>query len=353
MTNTQFKLIENGRVKQGLHSQPVDEINFRDFHLRTAMGKTAGAFKRWFGFNQFQFVSAICPELIVGAAIVDTRIAVVSFVYIYHTASGKLHSYQFKAPTFGGFSSVNQTPDNGTWYFRQGQNSVELSCANNERTLTVRLKDGTSVDMTFPMEEFDPIRLATRVDINGFAYTQKMAGVPCKGQVSCKSGTFDLEELKACASLDWSAGYLRRRCFWNWICLSGQMDDGRAIGVNGACFTNESSFNENGFWVDGKLYILPGIAFDYDPDKLFEPWSIYSNNQHSNNTVEGQHPGGNKLNLTFYPEGAQVEKNNFMIMASNFHQLFGHFEGELTTADGEVITIDKIYGFTEEHYAKW
>ncbi len=339
MTDHDFSLIRHGQVRQGLYDHPIDKINYRDFHLRTPMGDKAGAFRRWFGFNQFQFISAISSELVVGAAIVDTKIATVSFVYIYHPPTGNLHSYPFKALPFGGCARINQTPDRGTWSFRQGKNTLAMGCENNRRTLTVHREDGTTVAMNFSQQDCQPIRLATRVDLHGFAYTQKMAGIPCTGTVTCKSGTFDLQKINACATLDWSAGYLRRRSFWNWICLAGTLDDGRHIGLNGACFTNESSFTENGFWVDGRLHKLAGMVFEYDTSDLYQPWTIYSSD--------------NKVRLNFTPEGGQVEKNNFLVMASNFHQLFGRFSGKFVTDDGETITIDNIYGFTEEHYAKW
>ncbi|MCL6271736.1 DUF2804 domain-containing protein [Sansalvadorimonas sp. 2012CJ34-2] len=340
MTENAIQLIDNqGRLRQGLHQIPVSEINYRDFHLRTPMGHKAGALRQWFGFNQFQFTSIISPELIVGTAIVDTKLAVISFVYIYHPSTGKLYNYQFKAPGFGSFSQTSLQPDNGHWFFRMGKNTVEIKCQNHKRTLLVRLKDGTVIDMTFEDHDFEPIRCATRADLNGFSYTQKMAGIPCQGRVSCKAGEYDLAEIQACASLDWTAGYLKRRCFWNWICLSSVLPDGRSLGLNGACFTNESSFTENGFWIDGKLNKTAGIAFNYDSFDLYKPWHIYS--------TDGM------IDLTFEPEGTQTERNNFIIMASNFHQMFGRFSGNLITSSGEKIEIEKLYGFTEEHYAKW
>ena len=340
MSNNSNKLIDSqGRLRQGIHKESISEVNYRDFILRTPMGHMAGGVRRWFGFNQFQFSSIISPDIIVGAAIVDTRLAVVSFVYFYHPPTGKLCSYQFKAPCFGGFSQTSLQPDDGHWFFRQGRNAIEMRCDGNKRTLTVRLKDGTQVDMSFSDESFEPVRCATRADLNGFSYTQKMAGVLCQGHVHCEAGDFDLEEVQACASLDWTAGYLKRKSYWNWACLSGRLPDGRTLGLNGACFTNESSFTENGFWIDGQLNKVAGIAFEYDSFHLYEPWHIYS--------TDGM------VELTFEPQGSHVERNNFLVMASNFHQMFGQFSGVLTSSSGEKIKISKLYGFTEEHYAKW
>jgi len=44
---------------KGYTAHPADEINYRDFPLRTAMGHKANAAQRWFGFNHFRSVSAI------------------------------------------------------------------------------------------------------------------------------------------------------------------------------------------------------------------------------------------------------------------------------------------------------
>ena len=339
-TGNTGKLINSeGRFQQGLHQQPVSEVNYRNFILRTPMGNRAGPLRRWFGFNQFQFISIISHDIIVGAAIAHTRLAVISFVYFYHTETKQLDSYRFKAPPFKAFCKTSLKPDNGQWFFRQGHNTIEMASSHGTRTLTVRLRDDTAIDMSFSDNNFEPMRCATRVDLNGFSYTQKVAGVPCRGQIHCPSGDFNLEERQACATMDWTAGYLKRRCFWNWICLSGVLPDGRYLGLNGACFTNESSFTENGFWLDGKLNKVSGMAFEYDPFNLYMPWRIYSND--------------GMVDLKFTPTGAQTEKNDFLIMASNFHQMIGLFSGELICAEGEIIEVNDFWGFTEEHYAKW
>ncbi|WP_196221523.1 DUF2804 family protein, partial [Sansalvadorimonas verongulae] len=47
------------------------------------------------------------------------------------------------------------------------------------------------------------------------------------------------------------------------------------------------------------------------------------------------------------------ERDNFLIMASNFSQMFGSFTGTLRTDDGEKLTVNNIFGFAEEQYAKW
>ncbi|WP_345196338.1 DUF2804 domain-containing protein [Kistimonas scapharcae] len=342
MNDAVMDLIDDrGRVRTGIFKQPVGTVNYRDFNLKTPMGEKAGKLRRWFGFNQFQFMSIISPDIIAGCAIVDTRLAVVAFLYLYNPKTRAFKNYQFKAPGFGGFHKTSLSPDNGAWLFRSGANEIHMAInpQTGLRELTVRLKDGTAIDMDYSEQNFSPMRICTPADLTGFAFTQKVAGVRCRGEIRSSLGNFDLETVNACATLDWTAGYLRRCCFWNWSCFSGVLDDGRVIGLNGACGVNETSYTENCFWVDGSLNKVDTLIFDYDPANLHDTWHVTS--------------GDGKVDLKFTPEGCQAEKNNFLIMASNFSQMFGRYNGTLTTTDGEVITICDQYGFTEEHYAKW
>ena len=339
----EHRLIDaQGRVETGIFSDRITAINYRDFRLRTAMGKPAGAFRRWFGFNQFQFCSVISPDVILGVAIAHPRLATVSFAYFYQPSTRKLFRYNLKTLPIGGMVQLSQRPYEGEWAFSMGKYQCRMwfDPDSNSRRVVLKTRDGAAADFSFSEDNFSPMRICTPADMTGFAFTQKMGGVRARGHISHPQiGRFDLEPIGACATMDWTAGYLRRRCFWNWTCLSGILPDGRCVGVNGACGVNETSYTENCFWVDGKLHKVDSIAFDYDPNDLFKPWNITS--------YDG------KLDLHFTPEGSMDEKNNFIVMASAFDQMIGRYRGTLKTDDGETIELANMYGFTEEHYAKW
>ena len=49
---------------------------------------------------------------------------------------------------------------------------------------------------------------------------------------------------------------MRRETNWNWASLSTMDDRGRQIGFNAAAGMNETSFTENGVWVDGRLHLM-------------------------------------------------------------------------------------------------
>jgi hypothetical protein len=48
-----------------------------------------------------------------------------------------------------------------------------------------------------------------------------------------------------------------------------------------------------------------------------------------------------------------VAQANLLLITSEVHQLFGRYRGTAITDDGEVIKMDGLIGWAEEHHAKW
>ena len=69
------------------------------------------------------------------------------------------------------------------------------------------------------------------------------------------------------------------------------------------------------------------------------PWQFRSND--------------NRLKLEFIPFKERTAVTNLGIIHSVVHQLFGRYNGQFTTDEGETIQIQDIVGFAEEHYARW
>lgn len=53
------------------------------------------------------------------------------------------------------------------------------------------------------------------------------------------------------------------------------------------------------------------------------------------------------------PSRKRVAKTNLAVITSEVHQMFGRYRGTVTTDEGEVIQIDGLIGWAEEHHAKW
>ncbi|MBU2710335.1 DUF2804 domain-containing protein [Zooshikella harenae] len=335
------KLIQqNGQPRFGIIDYPISEINYRDCRLLTPMGKVASRWQRWFGFNAFQYYGIISPEIVLGCALVDTKLVGLAFCYLYHPPSK-----QRWALTFHDLLSQNchlsLSPDEGGSYFKRGNRVIVMKYDRLTRTKSLRIElPNLNVNCVFDeaIQPMQPLRICTRCGPTGWVYAQKVAGLAVQGEIHCEWGHFDLSKVKASAHHDFSAGYMRRETFWNWACLGGRLHSGEWLGLNLSAGVNETSFTENCYWLDGQLGKIDHIHFDYHVDDIYLPWHITSYDK--------------SLNLTFTPLGAHRECLNLWLMATNFHQLYGYFSGTIETGQ-QTIQVDNILGFVEEHYAKW
>ena len=331
----------NGQPHYGIFERAPGLINYRDYDLRSPMGRKLGALAKWRRFHQFQYFGLISDELIGGCALANLSLAGIGFVYLYHPASGRMIERQFKLP-LGWGTQFSQQPDDGICELRSGANRLRLENigATREKRLQVELDDGTRIEAAFSEHEpaFAPMCINTQAGVNGWVYAQKVAGVRCQGRVQCTLGDFDLGQIGAFAHHDWSAGYMRPQTHWNWACLSGAVGELR-VGLNLSCGVNETSFTENCFWLDGQLLKVDTVHFDFDRQQPLQPWTIRSH--------DGQ------VALRFEGRGLHQERMNVGFMASNFKQIFGQFSGVLRPLGRPEVVIDQLWGFVEDQYVKW
>ena len=331
----------DGTVRLGVFAEPVDEVNGQDFVLRDPFGKPRGRLARHFGFHQFQFLGGLSEELVFGCAIVDTRWVSTAFVYCWDPRTRRRVEHAVKRPLRVGLRGV-VTPEVGTTSFEAGGTRVAMHADAAPRARRLEVTGGPiAIDATFSEETppMEPMRICTRAGASGWVYARKTAGLGMRGTLRTAEKTYDLGAIDVYGHHDWSAGFMRPETFWNWGCLAGRTADGRIAGLNVSCGVNETSVTENCFWIDGRLHKVDTVAFDYDQRDLMQPWYLRS--------ADG------RVELLFVPEGMHVERVNALVLATNFHQLFGRFTGTLTTATGERIAIERMLGFCEDHYAKW
>jgi len=332
----------DGAARFGIFVEPILEVNFRDFDLRTPFDRPVPAWRRHFAFNQFQFLGALCEDLVFGCAIADLKYVSTAFAYVYEPQTRRFHEYSLQRPLSLGVHT-DQLPESGAAVFVAGRNRIEMhgSVTPRRRTLRVELAAGLSIDATFSEAQppIEPMYICTPTGPTGWVYARKTAGHAVSGSLRVDGRTVDLAAIGALGHHDWSAGYMRRHTFWNWGCIAGRLADGRVVGMNVACGVNETSFTENCFWLDGRLHKLDAVAFDYNRRDVMQPWRVTS--------FDG------RLHLDFRPEGRHAEKINAFIVASNFNQLIGRYDGWLETAAGERLTVTNMLGYMESHYAKW
>lgn len=334
------KLINDaGKVTHGWIREPVDEVNYLDFDLRTVMDSTLPEWRKKFRFNQFHFIGLMSPEVICGIAIVNLKLVSNAFVYVYDIKSGKLREKSMLQP-LALATDIGLKPDENTSIFSQG--NARLKIVTQPSGLTdVSVRVGNEVDVQVQLtkeEKFEPLRICSRAGYDGWVYTQKSAGLRASGRITWCDLNVDLSSDTSFGSVDWTAGYMRRDTFWNWACLAGQDDQGRMLGLNLAAGVNETGVTENGLWVNNKFQKLDLAEFVFDRQNPENEWQV--------TTSDG------RVNLRFVPEGRRQEKIDIFLLASNFKQMFGKFYGTLKCGR-EVVTVDGLSGFVEDHYARW
>ncbi len=335
------KLInEDGQPSFGLFPDGIDDINHMDYDLRNAMDGKLGKLSKSLKFNQFQFVGFTSPELIVGIAIVDLKFASNCFVYAYEPKTNRFEEFSFIQPLAIN-TQIGLQPNNSAAFFKKGQSTISISATETPRlrTVSVSLKSGFKVQAVINESiDFEPLAVCARAGYTGWVYTQKATALVCSGSVEWGDKTYDVESIGALASVDWSAGYMRRETSWNWGSLSYKLPDGRRVGFNLAAGVNETGFTENGLWLDGTLHKVDMVDFRFNRYDSKQVWVLRSND--------------GIINLSFKPAGQRKEKMNLIFAASNFTQHFGQFYGDIII-NGENIHLDGAWGFVEDHYAKW
>ena len=334
---------KNGSVALGLFDRPVADINHRDYDCRTVMNRPASRLARWAGYNRFQYFGIVSDDLIAGCAFADTRWVGLIFVYLFEPKTGKMIEKTFRRPLAAGLKLCD-SPVSGSSHFRAGKNRIDMGydAASGRKSLAMKIasKHGDiEMDLWFNEADYQPLSICTRAARTGWVYAQKAAGAAAYGTIKGPTGNFDLEKIRACAHHDFSAGYMRRETWWNWACLSGYLADGSTVGLNISCGVNETSFSENGLWVNGQLESLGLAAFQFQRGNADSEWTISTND--------------GRLELHFKPLGAHCEKIYAVFLASDFSQFFGHFNGRIIRSNGDVIEIKNQLGFVEDQFARW
>lgn len=328
----------DGQVRFGVFDEPVNEINFRDFDWRSPMDRKRPRWRRYWGFNQFQFVSVQGPDWLAGVAVVDLKLVGNCFFYLFDFGRGRLRERSLLQP-LARHTEIQARPDDGDCHFARGSTRVTLNADSRGRRVRVDGGDRIAFELNIGQpDDFQPLRLCSPAGYNGWVYTQKWAGLPVSGEIRWGEERWRTTELHR-ASVDWSCGFMRRETAWNWACLAGCLENGVTVGLNLAMGVNESGMTENALWWNGELIKLASAQFQFQRYRPDRPWRL--------TTSDGN------VDLIFEPAGARAEKINALLIASNFRQYCGTFNGRLRGPDGQWHAVSGLRGLVEDHYARW
>lgn len=174
-----------------------------------------------------------------------------------------------------------------------------------------------------------------------FQYTSKQNTLPASGVVQLGDERLELRQ-PAFGCLDYGRGVWPEHTLWNWGSASA-VRDGRTIGMNlGDKWTDGTGMNENALCIDGRLTkISEDLIWDYDRSDWMRPWRIRT-------------AASDRIDLVFTPEHERADvtgdRDGWFTEA---HQMFGVYNGRITPDDGPSLQLRDLFGWAEEHEARW
>ncbi|MEG0072197.1 MAG: DUF2804 domain-containing protein [Raoultibacter sp.] len=294
----------------------------------------------------------------------------------------------FKAATFITTSEIVPLPlgkfnlptttEKGVSEFHNKRVSFRYEVAEGVRHIKVHFarfdgRESFDVEATLDEQPRDSMVIATpwAEDPLAFYYNQKILAMRVQGSFKKGKQLHGFSPDNSFGLLDWGRGVWTRDNHWFWACAQGWQEDvfpaeeQEASGEDGACgsewhrvglnlgygFGDTSAASENMLFIDGEAYKFGVVAFDIpkteafdtaqktaDRYRLLEPWPIHDE--------EGL------IDLVFTPLLDRIDYQNFGIILSDQHQVFGEFSGTVII-EGSPFIIDKLKGSAEVIHNKY
>jgi hypothetical protein len=340
LTQTGPLLNPDGRLAQvGWSRQPILNCNLEAAHFYTLRPLQRFRTKRW------DYYAVFSQKGFFSATIADLGYAGNLFVYVMDFATGELHEEGLVIP-FGKGIELPRDSFEGDSHFKNEKVCMDFCVSASERRISVDWPEfhggkGIKADINLKFQPgYESMTIVIPIGKKRFYYNRKINCLPAEGTIQYGDMTETLNPLTCSGSLDWGRGVWEYQSYWNWASSSGFLPDGRTVGLNlGSGFGDLTKAGENALILENRIHKLEVVKFDYNPGDYMRPWKF--------SDTEG------RLDLTFTPFKERLAQTNLGIIFSEVHQMFGRYNGKAVADDGEVIQIQDLIGFAEEHHARW
>jgi hypothetical protein len=298
-----------------------------------------------FRLKRWDYYGVTTPEFFFSITLTHLGYAGLAFAYTLDLDGSDFHEETLLIPLGRGIHLARNS-DQGDSTFDNGKIRVSLGLEGNERHLEVdwpafKNGEGLSADVILQQApEHESMAIVIPIGQRRFYYNRKVNCLPASGWIQRGQRRTQITPSDSLGNMDWGRGVWEYNSFWVWASASAFLPDGRTLGLNmGYGFGDTSAATENAIILDGRIHKLGQIDFDYDPQDFMRPWRMTA-------------PDG-RLNLELVPFKERIAESNLLLITSEVHQMFGHYQGTVVTDEGETIQVRDVVGFAEEHYAKW
>jgi len=335
---------EDGSINFGTYRAPFKNANILDAPLYAF---PVPGFWKNFRLKEWQHFGVITPTHYFGMVIFDAKFTGASFFYVYD----RLKNEQFEHARQMGGRSVHVAGQvyhdvcrfEPTGYHLRFENKldqgfhrilIDIDKDQDRPAVKGEIIIHEDLGVVEPLVQLSPI-----TPVRPF-YTHK-AAVPASGRLMVGSREVVLERDASIALIDEQKTYYPYFSFWKWATAAGYSDSGKISAFN-LCqnmIADDEDYNENCFWIDGKISYLKAARFEFSD--IMKPWKI--------KTTDGM------LDLSFQSLGERADKINAAagIIRSDFHQPFGLYNGKFTDDQGVIHPIKEFFGLAEYHLTRY
>lgn len=325
-------------IQVGWARQPLLDCNLENARFYAFRPLQRFRIKRW------DYYGIATPTHYFSFTLADLGYAGQAFAYVVDLAIGICHEETLTIPLGRGILLPRNSTE-GESKFDNGRVRLSFWTESQARRLSVawpgfdKAALAAEIVLHLPPEHESTV-IVIPIGQKRFYYNRKVNCLPSEGWIEYGGKRTELRPTEVLGNLDWGRGVWDYRSFWVWASASGFLKDGRTVGLNMGCgFGDTSAATENALILQGRIHKLDQVDFAYDPSDYRHPWKMIS-------------PDG-RVNLEFVPSIERVAKTNLVVITSQVHQMFGHYRGTVQADDGEIIHVDGLSGFAEEHHARW
>jgi hypothetical protein len=341
LTHATPLLDDGGNLVQiGWSRQPIWIPNLE----KTAVYPRIYRFLQFIRMKRWNYFAVFSPSRFFSATLADLGYAGNIFVYTLDFENGQLHEEGLVTPLSKGLTLAEGT--SGTSSYEGKEIRLHFQSSNQAHQIQVdwpSFHDGKGIyadlQLSIPPEH-QSMNITIPIPGKRYYYNHKVNCLPATGFLRYGNHSQELHANSSLGQLDWGRGVWQYSSFWNWASASGFLPDGRTIGLNLGCgFGDTSAATENAIILQGRVHKLDQVTFEYNPENYMETWKFRDNHK--------------RLVLDFHPFKDRLATTHLGIIDSVVHQMFGHYQGYVTSDEGEVISIHGLTGFAEEHQARW
>jgi hypothetical protein len=335
-------LTPDGHLAQvGWARQPLLDCNLEDARFYPSLLRPLQRFR----VKKWDYYGVTTPTMFFSATIADLGYAGTVFVYLVDFERKTFHEESKTIPLASGVSLPRNSTEGESGYHGKKQ-KLRFWVEKEARRVQVAWLDfageplEADITLAHAPDRHESTVIVIPIGEKRFYYNRKINAMPASGSIKIGRHLIELSPETALGNLDWGRGVWEYDSFWVWASASGRLADARIVGLNfGFGFGDDSAATENTLLLDGRIHKFGKIDIRYNPRNFMSPWWMISDD--------------GRVNLHFQPILERMARTPLVVIDSEVHQLFGRYSGQVMADDGEIIAIDGLLGWAEEHRARW